>query len=41
MNIFYYDVAVDIPVRRCFTYKSTSKIKKGTRVTVPFGKKIL
>jgi len=41
MNIFYYDVAVDIPVRQCFTYKSTSKIKKGTRVTVPFGKKTL
>ena len=41
MNIFYYDVAVDIPVRQCFTYKSISKIKKGTRVTVPFGKKTL
>ena len=41
MNIFYYDVAVDIPVRQCFTYKSNSKIKKGTRVTVSFGKKTL
>ena len=41
MNIFYYDVAVSIPLRQCFTYKFDSKIKKGTRVAVPFGKRVL
>ena len=39
MNIFYYDIAVGIPIRQCFTYKSATNIKKGTRVVVPFGKK--
>ncbi len=39
MNIFYYDIAVGLPLRKCFTYKSKVIIKKGTRVIVPFGKK--
>ena len=41
MNIFYYDIAISLPVRQCFTYKSVIKIKKGSRVIVPFGKKTL
>ena len=41
MNIFYYDIAVGLPIRQCFTYKSNNDIKKGTRVIVPFGNKIL
>ena len=41
MNIFYYDIAISLPVRQCFTYKSVKKIKKGSRVIVPFGKKTL
>ena len=39
MNIFYYDIAVGLPLRKCFTYKSKVAIKKGTRVIVPFGTK--
>ena len=39
MNIFYYDIAVGLPLRQCFTYKSKVAIKKGARVIVPFGKK--
>ena len=41
MNIFYYDVAVSLPLRQCFTYSSEFKIKKGTRVSIPFGKRKL
>ena len=41
MNIFYYDVAVNLPIRQCFTYKSITSIKKGTRVVVPFGKRTI
>ena len=41
MNIFYYDIAISLPVRQCFTYKSVIKIKKGSRVIVPFGNKTL
>ena len=41
MKIFYYDIAVGLPIRQCFTYKSVANIKKGKRVIVPFGKKIL
>ena len=41
MNIFYYDIAVGLPIRQCFTYKSNNDIKKGTRVIVPFGNKTL
>ena len=41
MNIFYYDIAVGLPIRQCFTYKSKNDIKKGTRVIVPFGNKTL
>ena len=41
MNIFYYDVAVSLPLRQCFTYSSDIKIKKGTRVLVSFGKRKL
>ena len=39
MNIFYYDIAVELPLRQCFTYKSKEVIKKGKRVIVPFGSK--
>ena len=39
MNIFYYDIAVGLPLRQCFTYKSKEVIKKGKRVIVPFGNK--
>ena len=39
MNIFYYDIAVGLPLRQCFTYKSKAVIKKGKRVIVPFGSK--
>ena len=39
MNIFYYDIAVGLPLRQCFTYKSKDVIKKGKRVIVPFGTK--
>ena len=41
MKIFYYDVAVSLPLRQCFTYSSDFKIKKGIRVSVPFGKRKL
>ena len=41
MNIFYYDIAVGLPLRQCFTYKSKEVIKKGKRVIVPFGSKSL
>ena len=41
MNIFYYDIAVGLPLRQCFTYQSKFIIKKGTRVIVPFGKKTI
>ena len=39
MNFFYYDIAVGLPLRQCFTYKSRDIIKKGERVVVPFGNK--
>ena len=39
MNIFYYDIAVGLPLRQCFTYKSKEVIQKGKRVIVPFGSK--
>ena len=39
MKIFYYDIAVSLPLRQCFTYSSELKITKGTRVSVPFGKR--
>ena len=42
MNIFYYDIAINVPLRKCFTYKSNTKISAGTRVQVSFGtKKVL
>ena len=37
MNIFFYDVAISVPLRQCFTYRSNLKIEKGSRVLVPFG----
>ena len=39
MNIFYYDIAVGLPLRQCFSYKSKEVITKGKRVIVPFGSK--
>ena len=39
MNIFYYDIAVGLPLRQCFSYKSKDVITKGKRVIVPFGSK--
>ena len=41
MNIFYYDIAIGLPLRQCFTYKSNVELKKGIRVLVPFGNKKL
>ena len=41
MNIFYFDIAVGLPLRQCFTYKSDKNISIGTRVVVPFGNKII
>ena len=41
MNIFYYDIAIGLPLRQCFTYKSYVELKKGIRVLVPFGNKKL
>ena len=41
MNFFYYDIAVGLPLRQCFTYKSKDIIKKGERVVVPFGNKLI
>ncbi len=38
MKIFYYDIAINLPLRQCFTYKSNIDIKNGMRVVVPFGK---
>ena len=37
MNIFYYDIALNLPLRRCFTYKSKNKLTRGSRVKVNFG----
>ena len=37
MNIFFYDVAISLPLRQCFTYSSNLKIEKSSRVLVPFG----
>ena len=41
MNFFYYDIAVGLPLRQCFTYKSKDVIKKGKRGIVPFGSKAI
>ena len=39
MNIFYYDIAVPIPIRETFTYKSNEIINNGTRVAIKFRNK--
>ena len=39
MNIFYYDIAINVPIRKCFIYKSNKKISIGMRVQVQFGTK--
>ena len=39
MNIFYYDIAIPIPVRETFTYKSKEILKSGSRVAVKFRNK--
>ncbi len=36
---FLVSVAVDIPVRTCFTYRATFPVQQGQRVLVPFGKR--
>ena len=41
MKFFYYDIAIGLPLRQCFTYKSNVELKKGIRVLVPFGNKKL
>ena len=41
MKFFYYDIAIGLPLRQCFTYKSYVELKKGIRVLVPFGNKKL
>ena len=39
MNIFYYDIAIPIPIRETFTYQSKEIIKSGSRVAVKFRNK--
>ena len=39
MNIFYYDIAIPIPIRETFTYQSRDIIETGTRVAVKFRNK--
>ena len=39
MNIFYYDIAIPIPIRETFTYQSKDIIETGTRVAVKFRNK--
>ena len=39
MNIFYYDIAISIPIRETFTYQSKEIIKSGSRVAVKFRNK--
>lgn len=39
MNIFYYDVAIPIPIRETFTYECKESIQVGSRVLVEFRKK--
>ncbi|MGB0710829.1 MAG: replication restart helicase PriA [Gammaproteobacteria bacterium] len=41
MKIFFYDVAVPLPIRHCFTYKSDQLIRKGSRIVIPFGSRKL
>ena len=41
MNFFYFQIAVPIPVREVFTYKSSTMLPKGTRVQISFGSKVL
>ena len=39
MNIFYYDIAISIPIRETFTYQSKEIINSGSRVAVKFRNK--
>ena len=39
MNIFYYDIAIPIPIRETFTYQSKEIINSGSRVAVKFRNK--
>ena len=39
MNIFYYDIAIPIPIRETFTYQSKEILKSGSRVAVKFRNK--
>ena len=39
MNIFYYDIAIPIPIRETFTYQSKEFLKSGSRVAVKFRNK--
>ncbi|MCW8091925.1 primosomal protein N' [Alteromonas sp. ASW11-130] len=41
MSQWFVEVAVPVPLRQTFTYLSLNKVKKGCRVTVPFGKRTL
>jgi primosomal protein N' (replication factor Y) len=41
MNFFYFQIAVPIPIREVFTYKSSQMLPKGTRVQISFGSKTL
>ena len=41
MNFFYFQIAVPIPVREVFTYKSSEMLAKGARVQISFGSKTL
>tara|TARA_B100000902_G_scaffold100604_1_gene102951 strand:+ start:1964 stop:3940 length:1977 start_codon:yes stop_codon:yes gene_type:complete len=39
MNIFYYEVAIPLPIRDTFTYESKERISSGSRVLVKFRNK--
>jgi primosomal protein N' (replication factor Y) len=41
MNFFYFQIAVPIPIREVFTYKSSQMLPKGARVQISFGSKTL
>ena len=41
MKNFYFNIALPLPIRKTFQYSYSEKIKKGSRVFVPFGSRKL
>ena len=41
MKNFYFNIALPLPIRKTFQYSHSEKIKKGSRVFVPFGSRKL